>query len=228
MQSGPLTTTGAVLAALAVAAILVSGPSVRFGWWHFRVGLLLFAIALPLGLAAIVLLVIGLTRGEGIAATWIVGAVLALVAVALPARGLAIARKAPAIHDVTTDTADPPRFSAIAARHETPDEETIAKQRAAYPDLGPILIDDPPGEAFQRALEAVRAQGWDVAAANQETGTIEATDTTFWFGFKDDVVIRVRPEGSGSRIDLRSVSRVGRSDVGANAARIRRFRDSLR
>jgi uncharacterized protein (DUF1499 family) len=72
-------------------------------------------------------------------------------------------------------------------------------------------------------MEVATALGWEIVAASEDDGRFEATDTTFWFGFKDDVVVRIRPEGDGSRIDLRSVSRVGVGDLGANAARIKRF-----
>jgi uncharacterized protein (DUF1499 family) len=77
--------------------------------------------------------------------------------------------------------------------------------------------------AFDRALGAARAMGWRIVDANPGQGRIEATDTTFWFGFQDDVVIRVAPTETGSRVDVRSLSRAGRSDVGTNAKRVRAF-----
>jgi len=79
-----------------------------------------------------------------------------------------------------------------------------------------------------RALAAARASGWAIVAADSAAGRIEATATTAWFGFKDDVVVRVAPEGTGSRVDVRSVSRVGKSDVGANARRIREYLERVR
>ncbi|MGH8720432.1 MAG: DUF1499 domain-containing protein, partial [Burkholderiales bacterium] len=84
-----------------------------------------------------------------------------------------------------------------------------------------------PAEAFKRALQAARDLGWEIVAAEGVAGRIEATDSTFWFGFKDDVVIRVEADGAGSRIDVRSVSRVGVGDVGANAKRIRAYLRAL-
>jgi uncharacterized protein (DUF1499 family) len=80
-----------------------------------------------------------------------------------------------------------------------------------------------PGRAFDRAVAAAKAMGWDIVASDPAGGRIEATDTTFWFGFKDDVVVRVTPQPAGSRVDVRSLSRVGGGDLGANAARIRAF-----
>ena len=101
--------------------------------------------------------------------------------------------------------------------------EVAAKQQQAYPDIVPLLLNVPPGRAFERALAAAKAKGWDIVASDPAGGRIEATDTTFWFGFKDDVVVRVTPLPTGSRVDARSLSRVGVGDVGANAARVRAF-----
>ena len=128
---------------------------------------------------------------------------------------------------------DPPAFVAVLPlRADAPnppdyDPEIASEQREAYPDLGPIILNDPPAATFERALGAVEALGWELVADDAAAGRIEATDTTFWYGFKDDVVVRIRPDGSGSRVDVRSKSRVGRGDVGANAARIRTFRERL-
>jgi len=91
----------------------------------------------------------------------------------------------------------------------------------------PALLDLPPRQAFDAALAAARDMGWEIVDANPGQGRIEATDTTFWFGFKDDVVIRVAPTKTGSRVDVRSLSRAGRSDVGTNAKRIRAFLSRL-
>jgi len=100
-------------------------------------------------------------------------------------------------------------------------------QRAAYPDVQPVQLTEAPGVAYTRALRAAESMGWTIVAADSLEGRIEATATTTWFGFKDDVVIRLRAEGAGTRLDVRSVSRVGRSDVGANAARIRAYVKAL-
>jgi uncharacterized protein (DUF1499 family) len=93
----------------------------------------------------------------------------------------------------------------------------------AYPDIRPVTIAEPPDAAFKRALNVARDFGWQVVAAVPDEGRIEATDTTLWFGFKDDIVIRVTPSAGGSRIDVRSVSRLGEGDLGKNAARIRAY-----
>jgi uncharacterized protein (DUF1499 family) len=134
------------------------------------------------------------------------------------------------IHDITTDTANPPQFVALHALRLTtfngPEyggEKIASIQKAAYPDIQPRIVDQAPAAAFQRALRAARAMEWLIVASVPQEGRIEATATTRWLRFKDDVVVRVTSDGSGSRIDVRSKSRIGRSDLGANAKRIREF-----
>ena len=136
----------------------------------------------------------------------------------------------PSIHDITTDTGNPPQFVALrAVREKSPNgpeyagEKIARQQKAAYPDIQPLMVGEPPARAFERALAAARSMGWDIAAASAEDGRIEATATTRWFRFKDDVVVRVTPSTAGSRIDVRSKSRLGRSDLGTNAKRIRAY-----
>jgi uncharacterized protein (DUF1499 family) len=144
------------------------------------------------------------------------------------------ARSVPAIHDITTDTEDPPSFVDILPlrRSANPvdreDPNVTALQRKAYPDIEPLVVRVPPSRAFEASLASARAMGLDPVAVNPGEGRIEATATTFWFGFKDDVVIRVRPDKQGARVDVRSASRVGVSDIGTNARRIRGFLASLR
>jgi hypothetical protein len=152
----------------------------------------------------------------------------------VPWNALRQARALPPIHDITTDTRRPPQFVAILPlRAAAPNPAAygapvVARaQAAAYPDLRTHRMDAASADAFKRALQATRDMGWEIVAADAAAGRIEATDTTFWFGFKDDVVIRVEADGAGSRVDLRSVSRVGVGDVGANAARIRAYLQAL-
>ena len=141
----------------------------------------------------------------------------------------------PPIHDITTDTHEPPEYVAVLPlRVNAPNttkyggEKIAAQQREAYPDLQPLILNVPPPQAFDRTLAMVHDMGWELVAADATAGRIEATDTTFWFGFKDDVVIRVRPADRGSRVDVRSLSRVGGGDAGTNANRIRAYLDALR
>ena len=230
---GAIAVAALIVAAAAVALLLAAGPGTRASLWTFRTGFQMMRWAVYAGAGGVLLGTIALLwRGRrGLSA---LAVVLGLCAIAPPVLLMRSARSKPPIHDITTDTADPPAFVAVVplrkdaanpAAYGGP--EIAAQQQKAYPDLKPVLLSEPPARAFERALEAAKAQGWEMVAAVPADGRIEATDTTPWFGFKDDVVIRVRPEGSGSRVDVRSVSRVGRGDVGANAARIRAFLDRL-
>ena len=106
--------------------------------------------------------------------------------------------------------------------------DVAALQRAAYPDIAPVDLPVPPPAAFAAARTVAISMGWALAAADSAAGRIEATATTPVFRFKDDVVIRVRPRGEGSRVDVRSVSRIGKGDLGKNAARVREFDARLR
>lgn len=230
-----LATLALVMALVALAALAVSGPGSRMGWWHFSVGFTLMQWATYGALAAAVLglvaLLVGGRRGRA--------AVALVVAAGVAAVPFGFRRKAmsvPPIHDITTDTDDPPAFVDVVARRATarasnPPEyagpEVAAQQKSAYPDLTSITLAEPPDRVFARAKSAAESLGWEIVAADPAEGRLEATDTTWFFGFKDDVVVRVRPAGAGSRVDVRSKSRVGRSDVGANAERIRAFRDAL-
>ena len=163
------------------------------------------------------------------------GLAIGLVVVGLPARWLQIARSVPPIHDVTTDPGDPPTFEAILPlRAAAPNPaayggaQVAAQQAAAYPDIAPLEAPVPPQRAFDAALAAATGMGWQIVAAAPETGRIEATDRTLWFGFTDDIAVRIRPADGGSRIDLRSTSRVGVGDMGTNAARVREYLALLR
>lgn len=221
------------LAVIAALLLLVAGPGARFGIWDFRLGFQLMAVAfyLAAGIAvlAVLLLLVPKTRDAG-AGKLVAALVIALGTAWVPWQGRQTARSVPAIHDITTDTRNPPAFVAIAPlRADAPNpvtyegEEIAAQQREAYPDLQTRELSMPAEEAFARAAAAARAQGWEIVAEAASDGRIEASDTTFWFGFIDDVVIRIAPSESGSLLDIRSKSRVGGSDVGANAARIRAF-----
>ncbi len=224
----------ALVAALAVAA---SGFGARFGVWDFRVGFAILRWAAYAGIALAVLALVDFLAPRvrsGHAATLLAALLVGGAAAALPLYWQHTARAVPPINDITTDPDDPPALvallplraqAAVSARYPGPD--TARLQREGYPDLLPLTLRLPPREAFARALDAARTMGWQIVATDEAAGRIEATATTPWFGFTDDVVVRVVPAGTGSRIDVRSVSRVGRSDLGANAKRIRAYLASL-
>ena len=226
---------GAILTAVSALTLLMAPLGYNLGFLSVRVALLTVLRwgAYGAGAGAVLsLLGLGITlvRPER-AKQDLVLAVVSILAAAflfgIPAR-YRLGPAVPPIHDITTDTVDPPQFAAVVplnspGRTVYEGEEIASQQRAAYPDLAPVRLALPPAQAFDHALAALHSMGWELVEADAAAGRIEATDTTLWFRFKDDVVIRVRPEGTGSRIDIRSLSRVGGGDVGTNAKRIRAY-----
>ncbi len=188
-----------------------------------------------------ILLAVAVHKGEflGKSAIAVAGLVIGLIAFYVPYSMQKTAQSVPPIHDITTDTENPPEFIAVVplrtkARNpaEYMRENKLGQrvinvpeaQQKAYPDIKTIVLADvPPSDAFTRALDAVKAHKWTIVSASPEEGRIEAWDKTPWFGFIDDVVIRVTAGESGSKVDIRSLSRVGGSDVGKNAQRIRAY-----
>jgi uncharacterized protein (DUF1499 family) len=223
--------------AAAAAALAIGGPLLaNLGAVRPLAGFGMFALGGLLALAGLVLGAFGLraTRAgrEGRGRAWFAVAVGAAVLAALLSGALG-GRGLPRINDITTSPDDPPVFEA-AAREEANRERDMAypadfaaQQRAGYPDLAPIALDLPPAEAFERARRAAAALGWQVTMADPARGVLEARSVSRLFRFVDDVAIRVRPAGAGSVVDVRSKSRDGRGDLGANAARIRAFAAEL-
>jgi len=220
-------------AVVAGIMLFVAGLGVRAELWTFRVGFDLLRAAVYTGtgaaIGAVLFLLIPRIRAGNVVAL-LVAIPIGLGAAYVPWQWKQQAGSVPPIHDITTDTDNPPAFVAIAPlRAAAPNgvayggPDVAAAQRKAYPDIAPVTLPVPPPEAWNRVLRAVKQTGWDVVEIDEKSGRIEATDTTTWFGFKDDVVIRVSAAPGGSRIDVRSVSRVGRNDIGTNAKRVRAF-----
>lgn len=226
-----------IVAVVAALLLLGAGPGVRLGAWDFRTGFNLLRWGAYLGLAAALAALVQLavpTLRPVRSGRLILALGLGALAAGVPWYWRNRARSVPPIHDITTDTADPPAFVAVLPlRAGAPNpaeyggEEIAAAQQQAYPDVRPLILPLAPDAALTQALAAARRAGWEIVAADSAAGRIEATATTGWFGFKDDVVVRIQPADGGSRIDVRSVSRVGKSDVGANAERIRSYLRSL-
>jgi len=229
--------------AVASALVLLAGPvGYRLEILPLRVALQSFLRwgaygAIAATVVSLAGLVVTLTRprearrGVLLAA---IGLLAGVVLIGIPGR-FRLGPPAPPIHDITTDTQEPPEYVAVLPLRVNASNTTVyggekiaSQQREAYPDLQPLTLNVPPPQAFDRALTTVREMGWELIAADAGAGRIEATDTTFWFGFKDDVVVRVRPADGGSRVDVRSLSRVGGGDAGTNAKRIRAYLDTLR
>ncbi|HEX7383529.1 MAG TPA: DUF1499 domain-containing protein [Burkholderiaceae bacterium] len=227
--------------ALAGAALeLLAGPGYRLGWWPLGTGLralgwgaIAAAVAGAFGLvAALGGLRVGLRRTLALGGA---AFVLGIAAAGPPAYLWWHVQRLPPLHDISTDTAHPPAFVALLpARRAAPNGADYASadaalQRRGYPDIAPLLLPDrTPAATFERARVAARGLGWRVAAEAPQEGRIEATATTLLFGFQDDVVVRIAAQGAGSRVDVRSASRIGRSDFGVNAARVRAFLARLR
>ncbi len=233
--AGTLAMAALILAALAAVVAVLAGFGTRLGLWHFRTGFDILKWAAYGGMAATLVAIAGVVLT--VKARHLAGFVISLVALCggavtfiVPLQWWITAARVPPIHDITTDTARPPQFEAILPlRRDAPNPSdygggaVAAKQLAAYPNIKTLIVNASPEEAFTRALETAQGMGWQIIAAVPVEGRIEATDTTFWFGFTDDIVVRIEGAGYRSLVDVRSVSRVGRSDMGTNAKRIREF-----
>jgi uncharacterized protein (DUF1499 family) len=205
----------AVGAAGAYARVL--SPQLGFSLFFLGIGVALFATLVLAALAAF-----GAAWGKGWRPRAVRGAMLPMLVMLTVVLPRACGGVHP-INDITTDTTDSLHFAPeLAALRENGQREAVLRlQRDVYPEVQPLLLTAPPGEAFAAALAAARSMpGWEISAEELPSGRIEAVARTSLFHFEDDVAIRVRAEGEGSRIDARSRSRVGQSDFGANAARI--------
>ncbi|MFP3874211.1 MAG: DUF1499 domain-containing protein [Thiohalophilus sp.] len=218
------------LVSVILAAMAVSGY--REGDLHFATAIQDFELAAYFAVAALVLSLIGAwltrpaTRQRGFVPA-VLGVILALPLVAFIVNFEYAARAYPPINDITTDTDNPPDFWDVSNPAVYPGEKAARLQREGYPDLQPLYVALDSDEAFALAAEAARAMGWEIVAENEMDKQIEAVDTTFLFGFKDNIVIRVEEEQDQSRIDVRSQSRLGRIDRGVNAKRIQHYLNSL-
>jgi len=232
-RTGRISRLAAVLGAASLLALTATGPLHRSGVVGLAGAFAVLKWAVYGALATFMLSLIGLiiaARNRARMSVPLAALIMSLVAIGSVGALAWKASRVPAIHDITTDTMQPPPFLAILPLRtgamnpvEYGGAELAAKQKQAYPDIAPLLLAVPPGRAFDLALAAARTMGWEMVASDPPGGRIEATDTTFWFGFKDDIVVRVTPQPTGSRVDVRSLSRVGVGDIGANAARIRAY-----
>jgi hypothetical protein len=238
-----VTKAALVLGVGAVLCALVAAIGSATGLWGFRAGLsslryLFFAAA-----AGAVLGLIGLVmarRRSKLMLANLLALVVALGFVLYLGNLVRIAKSVPAIHDVATNLDDLPQFTRLSVRADNleniPDEGRAelkalppearwkAVHRAHYGDLRTVRLATAPAETVRRAAALARERGWETALVDEKAGTVEATATSRFFHFKDDVVVRVRPApGGGSLVDMRSISRVGGSDVGMNAKRVRAF-----
>jgi uncharacterized protein (DUF1499 family)/uncharacterized membrane protein YgdD (TMEM256/DUF423 family) len=217
------------------AAVVLPGPAYRAEALSLDLALqsMRWGGTVALGAAAVALLAVLLTLGSGSRSRWRRRARWALllnIAVAAgPLYVYHLSQTLPRIHDISTDTANPPAFDALlplrrgAKNPVDYASATAAEQRKGYPDIVPLQLPLAPAVVYDNAERAARAMGWQVVDATPAKLRIEAIDTSPWFGFKDDIVVRITPQGSGSVVDVRSLSRVGTSDLGANAKRVRAY-----
>jgi len=246
-QSEPvsgLATWSRNLAVFAVVAVIVSILIVRFGFLEMKPALATFFGAL--GIAGLSILA-GLAA---FAAIWQNGSRgMSRILLALLIDGIVLAypaylglqyRKLPPIHDITTDPIDPPRFEALARLRagEGANSAVYAglysaeQQRVAYPDIEAVELELPVQRAYELTLQLVNKRKWLVIDERapqppRRIGRIEAVARTPIMGFREDVSIRVTPDGEDSRVDIRSSSRYFESDLGSNAARVAKLIEDL-
>lgn len=242
-ENRPVLLLPCMAVALACGAALLlatAGLGSRFGWWHFLTGFTLLRYGAYGGMIAALLAVAGVIvsgrsrqpAGVLVAATALI---IGITATAIPVSWRLRAQGVPPIHDISTDTVNPPPFVAIIPlRRDAPNTAEYggpllaAEQKKGYPDLHTEVLDLPATSAFDKAMATAKSMGWQLVAADPALGRIEASERTFWFGFTDDIVVRIVAAGDRSLVDVRSVSRVGKSDAGTNARRIREYLKRLR
>jgi uncharacterized protein (DUF1499 family) len=238
------------LAVLAAVLLALAPIGWRAGLWHFRTSFwYLMEPAVFIAAASLLVSLIALLWWGGMSGVARLLALLGLIGGALlvyyPVQFYAKIQPLPLIHntplprihDITTDPANPPAFAATLAARAAEHGNATAyagpdlarQQQAAYPDIAPLHTALPPAEAFKRALATAEGMsGWTIVKSDPAAGTIEGSQRTLFMGFTDDFIIRVSPDGTGSRIDMRSESRQGQSDFGVNAARIRSYLAALK
>lgn len=222
---------GLGLALLCLLAALASGLGYRAGLWHFRTGFLILRVAVFAALAAgaVSLLSLFLARGgRGTAIAAALGILIALGFAYVPWQWKQALDSLPYIHDITTDTDNPPLFVDTERLRKEGDHpvaydgpDVAAAQKKAYPDIEPLIVPAPRDKVFDAARKVLVDMGLKPSGEDRAQGRIEASDTSFWYGFTDDVVVRITEAAQGTRVDVRSKSRVGRSDLGQNAKRVR-------
>ncbi len=214
----------------------VAALGTKFGWWDWKLGFVKLAaiygpklLLLTTGIALIALLLSLFAKPRR-------GIITSLLCLAVPIAGIAYgksvrgrAKSLPFIHEISTDTQNPPAFSEAIIKLRTNcsnrlneyDANVIKAQKQGYPDIQTLKSNMPPKEMFDKTQSVIRSLGWDIVSEDKASGHIEARTKSFWFGFPDDVAVRILPSENGSKIDIRSLSCHGKSDIGANAARIR-------
>ena len=247
---GRLTVIAAILCFGAVAAALLAAFGSGRGFWHFRFGFSVLQYSLYAGVLGVVLAIIAafLVRRvrPRLVLTNLVAVVVAGVFLGYVGNLVRIARSVPGIHDISTNLDDYPRFYRLTVRADNlasvpdmgrrdlaampPRERWKAIHHEYYGDIAPIRVPWSVEDTLARARALAESRGWEVVTTDPRNGILEAVDTSFFFRFKDNIVVRIRPapDGHGSIVDMRSISRVGVSDIGMNARRVRSYLADLR
>lgn len=230
-----------VLAIADAIAGLFAGIGYRLDLWDYRdgIGALRYVFWLAAGtavLASLAAILGAITGRTGAIATGLIALLIAGITAYIPWSLRQTVRRVPPIHDISTDTVNPPHFLRVAGLRKKTDHpvaydgpEVAALQKKGYPDIQPIMLKVPADKVFETAKSVLLGMGLTLLDADPAQRRLEATDTSLLFGFEDDFVVRILEEPGGfTRVDVRSKSRVGRSDLGINAGRIRLFTTTLR
>ena len=216
--------------------VALPGPLYKYGVVDLGTAFTGFKFGVFAGIAALILLLLQIIfkRKTVTLGSTIMALLLSTIAIAIPLSMLNKGKSVPPIHDISTDLVNPPEFVAIAPlRADAPNPveyagvEVATQQRAAYPELQTLNYTQSKSELVEATKQAIDHLGWQLVNIDADQGIIEATDRTMWFGFKDDVIVRITDNGSERLVDIRSKSRVGGSDLGKNAERIHDFIEEL-
>ena len=216
--------------------VALPGPLYKYGVVDLGTAFTAFKFGVFAGIATLILLVLQILfkRKTVTLGSTIMALLLSTIAIAIPLSMLNKGKSVPPIHDISTDLVNPPEFVAIAPlRADAPNPveyagvEVATQQRAAYPELQTLNYTQSKSELVEATKQAIDHLGWQLVNIDTNQGIIEATDRTMWFGFKDDVIVRITDNGSKRLVDIRSKSRVGGSDLGKNAERIHGFIEEL-
>ena len=216
--------------------VALPGPLYKYGVVDLGTAFTGFKFGVFAGIATLILLVLQIlfTRKTVTLGSTIMALLLSTIAIAIPLSMLNKGKSVPPIHDISTDLVNPPEFVAIAPlRADAPNPveyagvEVATQQRAAYPELQTLNYTQSKSELVEATKQVINNLGWQLVNIDADQGIVEATDRTMWFGFKDDVIVRITDNGSKRLVDIRSKSRVGGSDLGKNAERIHKLIEEL-
>lgn len=229
-RRSPLSRVALMMGLAGIALVILAAFGTGTGIFRVRIGILMLAAGFLTAIGAGLVAIIAMIRGRAANRNALIALAICVILGGYGVNQLSAATSVPPIHDVTTDLVDIPRFTALQERSDNfadiTRQDWLAQHRKGYGDLKTLHLPLDTAAAMKRATALVQARGWAIAKVDTVGGTIEATDTSLFFRFKDDVVIRVRPDISpagGVIVDMRSLSRVGQSDIGVNARRIRAF-----